>query len=224
MSSRCFASIQAQALKHNARLSAPTRRAALDQSAVKELKRHPMKLFGLARAVFASALATSIPCFSQTVQEPAAPAVDVAAPVRPTLNGLELTISPYATIHYSPSPEHRPVFLVGLSNIDDDGLLWGGAAFTNSFGQPCVYGFVGKKFLQPFGWERVYWNITAGIIYGYKPPYEDKVPLNHNGFSPGLIPTIGYQITNDVSAQLSALGTAGLMFNVTFRLGPKLSW
>lgn len=53
----------------------------------------------------------------------------------------------------------------------------------------------------------------ALILYGYVSPYEDKVPLNRNGFSPAIIPAIGYQLNAHDSVQIKILGNAGLMFS-----------
>jgi hypothetical protein len=133
------------------------------------------------------------------------------------LSGWELHLSPY-TYHYHYDPNHTNVYLAGLTKLNENGWMVGGAAFQNSFGQPCVYAFGGRKYVEPWGWDRVYWSWTAGIIYGYKPPYEHKVPLNHNGFSPGFIPSMGYQLTPKVSAEVSLLGTAGVTFSVVFKL------
>jgi hypothetical protein len=133
------------------------------------------------------------------------------------LSGWELHFSPY-TWHYSNDPKHTEVFLVGLAKVNEQGWLAGAAAFQNSFGQPCVYAFAGRKYVEPWGLERVYWSWNAGIIYGYKPPYDHKVPLNHNGFSPGFIPAVGYQFTPKVSGEVTMLGTAGVMFTVAIQL------
>jgi hypothetical protein len=136
------------------------------------------------------------------------------------LSAWEWQISPY-TYHFTHDPAHTYVYLVGLSKIREDGWLAGGAFFRNSFGQPSAYGFVGRKYVEPWGYKDVYWSWTAGILYGYKPPYEDKVPLNVNGFSPGFIPTVGYQVTPRTAVAVSLLGDSGLMFSVVFDLEPK---
>ena len=133
------------------------------------------------------------------------------------LSGWEVHLSPY-TYHFQDDPTHTNVYLAGLAKVNERGWLGGAAAFQNSFGQPCAYVFGGRKYLQPWGWERVYWSWTAGIIYGYKPPHEDKIWLNKHGFAPGFIPTVGYQVARGVSAELALLGSAGLMFNVAFEL------
>jgi hypothetical protein len=102
---------------------------------------------------------------------------------------IEVQFSPY-TYHFSQSDEHRNVVALALSSVDRSGWLWGGAYFRNSFGQPCAYLFGGRKYEEPFGLSRVYWSWTAGILYGYKPPYEDKVPFNHNGSLPSAIASL----------------------------------
>jgi hypothetical protein len=132
------------------------------------------------------------------------------------LSGWEVHLSPY-TYHLSQDPKHTDVYLAGLAKVNERGWLAGGAVFQNSFGQPCVYFFGGRKYVEPWGWERIYWSWTAGILYGYKPPYENKVPFNSNGFSPAIIPTLGYQFTPTVSGEIAMLGTAGIMFNIAFQ-------
>jgi hypothetical protein len=37
--------------------------------------------------------------------------------------------------------------------------------------------------------------------------------MNHTGFSPAIIPVIGYQLNPHDSLQLKVLGSAGLMFS-----------
>jgi len=133
------------------------------------------------------------------------------------MGGWQFSASPY-TYHYGYSEDHKPVYAVALTFTDEEGWQVGISPFSNSFGQPSVYAFGGRKYLAPFGWERWYWQWTAGILYGYVGQYKNKVPLNYNGFSPGFVPTIGYQITENVSGQLNFLGTSALMFSLVFNL------
>jgi hypothetical protein len=56
----------------------------------------------------------------------------------------------------------------------------------------------------------------VGVLYGYKPPYEDKVPYNYNGFSPGATISLGWQFTRQFSVQMDALGSAGMMFQASW--------
>ena len=52
---------------------------------------------------------------------------------------------------------------------------------------------------------------TAGLLYGYREPYENKVPFNHNGFSPAIVPAVGWQFENKYTVQLNFLGLNGAM-------------
>jgi len=127
---------------------------------------------------------------------------------------LSLQVSPY-TLHFSPSAEHKNVYMVGLEREHANGKLDGFTVFSNSFGQP-------STFIYP--WGQVYHNVwgikplsfkwTAGLLYGYVAPYENKVPLNYKGFSPGAIIALAYEFKPGWSAQVDALGTAGLMFQL----------
>ena len=129
----------------------------------------------------------------------------------PTHRG-ELTFSPY-TIHWSNNPEHKQVVLLALDEQLPGGRLCGISVFSNSFGQPSTYVYAGQQFNQLFGQPRLYLKLTAGIIYGYVGQYKDKVPLNYHGFSPGIIPSLGYKLTEHDSVQVKLLGTAAVMFS-----------
>ena len=129
----------------------------------------------------------------------------------PTHRG-EISFSPF-THHWSRSPEHKHVVLVALDEQLPGDRLCGVSLFNNSFGQPSVYVYAGQQFNGVLGMPKLFVKLTAGILYGYVKPYEDKVPLNHNGFSPAIIPVVGYQFTQHDSLQLKVLGNAGLMFS-----------
>ena len=133
--------------------------------------------------------------------------------------GWDLIFSPY-TYHYSYSSDHKPVVLLGLTKGLEGRWLAGGAVFSNSFGQPSAFLFGGQRYLSPFGFDNWYLQWTAGLLYGYVGEYQDKVPFNYNGFSPGLVASIGYQFNKYVYAELDVLGGAGLMFSLVFPL-PK---
>ncbi|MEJ8851111.1 ABC transporter ATP-binding protein [Variovorax rhizosphaerae] len=144
-----------------------------------------------------------------------APAAEpTAAAAFPTLKDgakWEIAISPY-TLHWSNDPEHKNVWLVGLSRLQADGTIWGLVAFSNSFGQPSAYGYYGHIWEGVLGQPRLYAKLSVGILYGYKGKYEDKVPFNHNGWSPAIIPAVGWRLTPHDGLELAALGTAGLSF------------
>lgn len=128
-----------------------------------------------------------------------------------------LMASPY-TVHRNSSPEHEPIYMVGLERQRSDGWVWGGVYFSNSFGQPSAYVYLGEKVMNFSRWDKLFFQWTAGILYGYKEPYEDKVPFNVNGFSPGATVSLGWQFTRTFSAQAILLGAAGMMFQVAIDL------
>ncbi len=135
-----------------------------------------------------------------------------------SLDGLELTASPY-TLHFHPSDEHEYVYQIGLIKHLKDRWIVGANYFSNSFGQPSGYVYVGQRYDNLPGFERWYLQWNVGILYGYVEPYENKVPFNVNGFSPGFVPSVGYKFTDRIYGELDLLGNSGLMFSLVFPLG-----
>ena len=131
----------------------------------------------------------------------------------------DVQLSPY-TQHYSPKdPEDRDVFLIGVEREHPNGKLDGVAFFSNTFGQESLYFFPwGGVYKGIGGIAKLSFKWTAGIIYGYKEPYNKKVPLNYKGFSPGIVPAINYEFDSKWSAQLNFLGSAGVMFQLNVPL------
>ena len=136
-----------------------------------------------------------------------------------TPSGWDLSLSPY-TYHFHPSDEHEYVYSIGVIKRLEGNWIVGGSYFSNSFGQPSGYVYVGQRYENLPGFEKWYLQWNAGILYGYVEPYEDKVPFNYNGFSPGFVPSIGYKFTDRIWAELDLLGTSGLMFTLVFPI-PK---
>jgi hypothetical protein len=125
-----------------------------------------------------------------------------------------LTLSTY-TKHYYPKPIHKYVWLVGIERYDADNSFMGAAFFNNSFGQPSVYLYPwGQVYPNFWGYEKLTAKWSAGLIYGYVDPWEHKVPLNYNGFSPGFVPALSWKLGSGYEAQVSFPGGAGLMFHV----------
>jgi len=122
-----------------------------------------------------------------------------------------VTASPY-TYHYSRDPNHTHVYMVGAEHQRADGFVVGGSLFQNSFGQPSTYLYVGQRFDGLMGVAPLFAHVTGGLLYGYREPYQNKVPLNYKGFSPGFVPSLGWQFTPELSAQLNFLGNSALMF------------
>lgn len=128
-----------------------------------------------------------------------------------------LLASPY-TQHYHYSVDHRPVWAVGAEWQSDDLWLAGVSYFSNSFGQPSAYAFVGHRSENLFGDPRVFFQWSAGPMYGYVGKYKSKVPLDVMGFSPGAVLTLGWKVDRNVSFAVHALGDAGLMFQLSYDL------
>jgi hypothetical protein len=127
---------------------------------------------------------------------------------------LQLQMSSF-TYHYTYDEAHRNVLMVGLERERTNAKLDGVALFSNSFGQPCVYWYPwGAVRRDIMGIHALSFKWTAGVLYGYVAPYENKVPLNYKGISPGAIVALAYQFTPSWSAQVNMLGTAALMFQL----------
>ena len=119
------------------------------------------------------------------------------------------------TYHFSEDPEHKAVVMVGIEREYPNGKLDGLTFFDNSFGQPTIYWYPwGGVYKAIGGIEHLSFKWTAGLLYGYRAPYENKVPLNFSGLSPAVIPALAYEFKPGWTGQVNFLGTAGLMFQV----------
>ena len=177
------------------------------------------RLLALAVAATAAlgAAAQDKPPAAAASTSPAAGADGIGSKFTPS--GWDLTLSPY-TYHFHPSDEHEYVYAIGVIKRLEGNWIVGGSYFSNSFGQPSGYIYIGQRYETLPGFEKWYLQWNAGILYGYVEPYEDKVPFNYNGFSPGFVPSIGYKFTDRIWAELDLLGTSGLMFTLVFPI-PK---
>jgi hypothetical protein len=110
------------------------------------------------------------------------------------------------------------VWLIGAERQFADSTLLGAAYFTNSFGQPSAYAYGGKRLTHFSRFEPLFAQWGVGVVYGYKPPYENKVPLNYKGFSPVGVLSLGWQFNRTTALQLNLLGTSALMFQFAFDL------
>lgn len=128
----------------------------------------------------------------------------------------EVVAAPFA-LHWSHSDEHRHVLLLGLEHTAADDSLWGVSAFRNSFGQPSAYGYYGHVWNGVLGQPQLYAKLSAGVIYGYKGRYADKVPFNHHGFGLAVIPAVGWRLTEHDALQVGILGSAALIFSYNRR-------
>lgn len=147
------------------------------------------------------------------------PGLDTPSPAGDDQPRYELFVSPY-TYHWSDKDAalHRKVFAGSVTRLLPDDRFCGFSVFRNSFGQPSAYAYTGWSW--PSLWPahpRVYGTVTAGIIYGYVGEFKDKVPLNLGGFSPVIIPAVGYRLTPRMALEVQILGTAAVMVGTTWR-------
>lgn len=119
--------------------------------------------------------------------------------------------SPYAP-HLRYSPEHADVWAVALERQRPDNWMAGGSFFSNSFGQPSGYLYLGRRFPALLGHPQLFGQLSGGLLYGYRGQYQNKVPFNHNGFSPGALASVGWQFNQQASLTVHALGDAAVMF------------
>lgn len=129
-------------------------------------------------------------------------------------NVLRLQLSPY-THHFTYDSEHSDVVMVGVEREYPNAKLDGITLFSNSFGQATVYVYPwGGIYHSIAGINHLSFKWTAGLLYGYRQPYENKVPLNYKGFSPAVIPALVYEFKPGWSGQINFLGTAAVMFQL----------
>lgn len=119
------------------------------------------------------------------------------------------------TKHWTHDPDHNNhQELIGVERNFADGSLWGGATFLNSFSQRSYYAYYGRRWVAEQ--YPVYVKLSGGLIEGYKGEYDDKIPLNHFGVAPVIIPSVG-TFYGPVGAELVVLGGAAIMINVGYR-------
>ena len=130
---------------------------------------------------------------------------------------LMVQLSPYS-IHFNEGPEHTGhPWLVGAEWQDKSRWLAGYAYFNNSFDQKCQYLYGGYTFSLGETLKNWYLKVTGGLLYGYKEPFEDKLPVNYNGLAPVIIPGVGYKYDR-FNVQVNFLGANGLMFTLGYDL------
>ncbi len=121
-------------------------------------------------------------------------------------------------IHFNYDPEHANYsWLIGAEWQSPSRWLVGASYFNNSFNQKCQYFYFGKSWPLESIDSDLYFKLSGGVLLGYKEPYENKIPYNHNGVAPGVVPALGYRF-GDFNVQLNLLGTAAVMFTVGYDL------
>lgn len=116
------------------------------------------------------------------------------------------------THHFHYDPDHvDKQKMLGLELQMENHWVFGLASFDNSFGQRSEYLYGGYKWAL-FQSDYWYFKLTGGLLYGYKEPYEDKIPLNNLGIAPAAVPTLGFQWKHAV-VEINAGGLS--VINVT---------
>lgn len=117
------------------------------------------------------------------------------------------------TVHFDPDPEHNNhQHLASLELHNPDNWFTGAAWFKNSFDQPTWYFYGGRQFplWQPNEKFLVRAKLTAGLIRGYDGDKQDKIPLNHFGIAPAILPALGIRL-GSIEADIMLFGAAGAM-------------
>lgn len=127
---------------------------------------------------------------------------------------LRLQLSPY-THHFIYDSGHSDVVMIGIEREYASAKIDGITLFSNSFGQPAIYLYPwGGIYRSLVGIQPLSFKWTAGLLYGYKTPYENKVPYTYEGFSPVAIVALAYDLPSGWSVQANLLGLAAVMFQV----------
>lgn len=125
-----------------------------------------------------------------------------------TLNTTVYTRHFYDNAHHN-NYQHT----IDLERWQANGWLQGGAILRNSFDQPIQYVYLGRAWRPLDSFPAAYIKLTGGLVHGYKGEYRDKIPLNHYGVAPALLPSIGLSNKYFIGEVL-LFGTAGFLVNV----------
>lgn len=160
-------------------------------------------------------------CAQSTELESDAPPRTADTPLAPVWSTLEpwrtdrffFETSVYTRhFHYDPAHDDQQKLILGEWNITEQWLM-GAAFFDNSFGQPSQLVYGGLRW-RPFdSLQPLYLKFAAGLVHGYTGQYQNKIPFNHSGIAPVIVPSIGYCI-NRFCSELVIFGTAGALVTV----------
>ncbi len=170
-------------------------------------------LFLAAAVVLSGALGCGL-AFAQSAPPADAGAAATEKPAEPWRTDRFYLETSLHTVHFHFNPAHvnNQKLILGEWNITDQWLL-GASVFDNSFGQRSEYVYGGWRH-RPF--ERVqafYLKVSAGLVHGYRDAYRDKIPFNHSGIAPAVVPSVGYCF-NRVCSEVAVFGGAGLLWTL----------
>jgi len=122
-----------------------------------------------------------------------------------------LEFGPYVLHRVDNNGRNQWPNLVGVEWESGSHWLIGAVAFKNSYYQHATYAYGGRRWFLDRVYPNLYVKLSAGMVYGYKDPYEDRLPVNDNGYGLGIAPALGYQLGR-ANAQIVFLGTAAVTF------------
>jgi hypothetical protein len=122
-----------------------------------------------------------------------------------------LEVGPYVAHRVDNDGHNQWPHLVGVEWESGAHWLVGAAAFKNSYSQRAAYAYAGRRWFLERVNPNLYVKFSAGVVYGYKDPYEDRLPVNKDGYGLGIVPALGYQLGR-ANAQIVFLGTAAVVF------------
>lgn len=120
------------------------------------------------------------------------------------------------TKHFKPKSAHNNnQELIGLERHTENSYLMGAATFLHSYGKRSYYGYVGRRY--DFIGTPFYGKVSAGLLYGYKGKYRNKIPLNRFEIAPAVVPSLGVKYRR-LGAEVVLLGAAATMINIGLEL------
>jgi hypothetical protein len=125
----------------------------------------------------------------------------------------------FYTWHFHYDPDHQQSYLFDAEYHFNETWLGGQwitglALFQNSFGQFSQYIFGGLVWRPIEEHQPFYVKLTAGPLHGYTGQYQNKVPFNHDGWAPAIIPGVGYCVLKRYCGEFVMLGTNAALFTI----------
>ena len=119
--------------------------------------------------------------------------------------------------HFNPKPNHQGNrVILSYDYFYSNSNFYGLALFNNSFDQFSQYIYKGHTYKSRF--TNIHYELSYGIIHGYKGKYQDRIPINtEEGFGIGVIPSIYYDNKGNLFG-LSLMGGAGLIFSYSKKI------
>lgn len=124
-----------------------------------------------------------------------------------------LQFGPYVAHRIDDRGHNQWPRIIGAEWESAEHWLGGAVSFKNSYYQDAAYVYAGRRWFLDAVAEHVYVKLSAGFVYGYKEPFENRLPVNNEGYGLGFVPALGYQFGR-ANAQIVFLGTAAIV--VTF--------